>query len=198
MTSQAGEFRVVVSGGVVGGRDPVAVAESFARLINVDAEKARQYLRGKRSIIKKCKDKATAMEYQVALTAIGVNTSIESPANAGDTRSISALKPAARAAPAQAAKARKPLHRRAPVNPASGATMVCPACDTSQPEGKKCPGCGVYVEKARMIRQADEFKAPDTPDDPPPRGTLARFVDIVAGAALIGTLAWTGITIAMQ
>ena len=204
MTAQNEAFRVVVNGGVIGGKDPADVVESFAKLIRVDTDKASEYFQGKPRVIKKNTDRATALKYKKALTAIGVDTLVvELDESGAPKQAMNDAQAAPPAAPKLELEAR-PEDKLAEERQVAGPTMVCPACNTLQPRGEQCPGCGVFVEKARKAKEAREAKGvgrtaekEDERTVSKPGGESLGMKSFAAAsiAALLGALVWMGVAV---
>ena len=70
-------FQVVFRGRRVEGSDPVEVKEKLARLFKIPVEKVNPMFLGKRVVIKKGVDEATARKYQAAMRQCGALAEIE-------------------------------------------------------------------------------------------------------------------------
>jgi hypothetical protein len=131
----ATQYKIILNG-VQPGRSTDEVAAAFAKLMKIDAAKAAQFFTGEPRVIKKQADEATAEKYLKALDAIGADCSKEplEPAVApGLELDLEPIKDGEEEA-------------------ADGPRMICPGCKTLQPRVEQCPACGIYVEKARQLR----------------------------------------------
>ena len=95
-------FEVAFSGQIIEGANLEEVKVNIGKMFNADDAKLAQLFSGKRIVIKKNIDQATAAKYKVALNRAGAECEINSPGGetpAAATPAVSPAKPAAGAAP---------------------------------------------------------------------------------------------------
>lgn len=99
-------FEVSFAGVVRDGEDPAEVRAKVGKMFNADEAKLAQLFSGKRIIIKKNIDQATAAKYQTALTRAGAECEVRPMGGAAPAATEPQAAPAAtEAAPAAAAAA---------------------------------------------------------------------------------------------
>ncbi|MDJ0776419.1 MAG: hypothetical protein QNJ85_01065 [Gammaproteobacteria bacterium] len=99
-------FEVSFAGVVRDGEDPAEVRAKVGKMFNADEAKLAQLFSGKRIIIKKNIDQATAAKYQTALTRAGAECEVRPMGGAAPAAAEPQAAPAAtEAAPAAAAAA---------------------------------------------------------------------------------------------
>jgi hypothetical protein len=91
-------FNVVFAGEIVAGADPAKVRENLAAAFKMDAARVEGLFSGKRVVVKKDADQATAMKFRAVMKQAGAVCDLE---RIGDETPASA--PAPSAAPAEAA-----------------------------------------------------------------------------------------------
>ncbi len=110
-------FNVVFAGEVVGGADPARVRENLAAAFKMDISKVESLFSGKRVVVKKDADQATAMKFRAVMKQAGAVCDLE---RIGEEAPAAAAETAAPApAPAQAAPAPVPAARPAVEAPAA-------------------------------------------------------------------------------
>ena len=112
-------FNVVFAGETVAGADPARVRENLAAAFKMDVSKVEALFSGKRVVVKKEADQATAMKFRAVMKQAGAICDLE---RVGEEAAAAAAETAAPApAPAQAAPA------PAPAVPAARPAVEAPA-----------------------------------------------------------------------
>lgn len=104
-------FNVVFAGEIVAGADPAKVRENLAAAFRMDMAKVEALFSGKRVVVKKDADQATAMKFRAVMKQAGAQADLEKvgePAAEPAPAPSPAPAPTARAAPAFAAPASEP------------------------------------------------------------------------------------------
>jgi hypothetical protein len=112
-------FEIVFHGVLVPGADPAQVKRNFAALFKTEAAKVEPLFSGKRFVIKKGLDQATALKYQKALREAGAVVQVEDAAAVARDALQASLDKAGGAAPAPR-PAGAPQAPAAPSAPAPG------------------------------------------------------------------------------
>jgi len=108
-------FEVAFSGQISDGANPDEVKGKVGKMFNADADKLAQLFSGKRIVIKKNVDLATANKYQTALNRAGAECEVVQTGG-GATAAAAAPEPTA-----EAPAAAKPAAEEAPAAPAAAA-----------------------------------------------------------------------------
>lgn len=98
-------FNVVFAGEIVAGADPAKVRENLAAAFRMDMAKVEALFSGKRVVVKKDADQATAMKFRAVMKQAGAQADLEKvgePAAEPAPAPSPAPAPAAQAAPAPA------------------------------------------------------------------------------------------------
>lgn len=98
-------FNVVFAGEIVAGADPAKVRENLAAAFRMDMAKVEALFSGKRVVVKKDADQATAMKFRAVMKQAGAQADLEKvgePAAEPAPAPSPAPAPTARAAPAPA------------------------------------------------------------------------------------------------
>lgn len=111
-------FNVVFAGEMVAGADPAKVRENLAAAFKMDISKVEALFSGKRVVVKKDADQATAMKFRAVMKQAGAVCDLE---RIGDEAPAAAETAAPAPAPAQAAPA------PAPAVPAARPAVEAPA-----------------------------------------------------------------------
>jgi pyruvate/2-oxoglutarate dehydrogenase complex dihydrolipoamide acyltransferase (E2) component len=163
MMSEA-RFNVVFAGETVAGADPARVRENLAAAFKMDVSKVEALFSGKRVVVKKDADQATAMKFRAVMKQAGALCDLE---RIGD-------EPAAAAPVAAPAAAPAPAPAPAPAAPAE--PVARPAAEAAAP----APVKGGSLETVGTIRMGGTgFSGPfevaptgaelaDKRDGPPP------------------------------
>ena len=116
-------FNVVFAGEMVAGADPARVRENLAAAFKMDVSKVEALFSGKRVVVKKDADQATAMKFRAVMKQAGALCDLErigeesaapvpvaeAPASAPAPAPVAPAEPAARAAFAPAAESPAPV-----------------------------------------------------------------------------------------
>ena len=86
-------FEVAFSGAVRDGEDPAQVRANVGKMFNADADKLDQLFSGKRIVIKKNIDQATAAKYQTALNRAGAECEVRPMGGSADAAATAAASP---------------------------------------------------------------------------------------------------------
>ncbi|NNG14163.1 MAG: hypothetical protein HKM22_03300, partial [Gammaproteobacteria bacterium] len=84
-----GSYQVVFSGRIIDGAELDMVKHNVARVFNLDAERVEKLFCGRRLILKKQIDQATAEKYQTTMQRAGALCEIENTAQASPTAEAS-------------------------------------------------------------------------------------------------------------
>jgi hypothetical protein len=130
-------FEIVFHGVLVPGADPAQVKRNFAALFKTEAAKVEPLFSGKRFVIKKGLDQATALKYQKALREAGAVVQVEDAAAAARDALQASLDKAGSAAPAARPAAVPPAAPRAaaPAAPSAPEPQVAAGNFTMDPVG---------------------------------------------------------------
>jgi hypothetical protein len=104
-------FNVVFAGELVAGADPARVRENLAAAFKMDAARVEALFTGKRVVVRKDADQATAMKFRAVMKQAGAVCELEriaEPAAAPAPAASPAVAPAAAAAPVPSAPAPAP------------------------------------------------------------------------------------------
>ena len=112
-------FNVVFAGEMVAGADPAKVRENLAAAFRMDSSKVEALFSGKRVVVKKDADQATAMKFRAVMKQAGALCDLE---RIGDE-----------AAPASAAEAPAPAPAQASPAPVEPAASPAPAAEAVAP-----------------------------------------------------------------
>jgi len=148
------EHRVIFSGEVAPGFEPEAVKRQLARRMKLTPEQIEKLFSGRRIILKKGLDAASAAAYTKTLGKLGAVAAVEPPPpgrTPAEPAGPSALQPPRPAAkPRQNAKTKEQNPYQAPAS--SRHTLFCRSCGVAvKPRQPKCHACGADQEvgKAR-------------------------------------------------
>lgn len=117
-------FNVVFAGEMVAGADPAKVRENLAAAFRMDVSKVEALFSGKRVVVKKDADQATAMKFRAVMKQAGALCDLErigdeAPASASETPAAAP----AQAVPAPAAPAARPVPSAEPPAPVKGGSL---------------------------------------------------------------------------
>ncbi|MGE0080180.1 MAG: hypothetical protein AB7U81_02665 [Thiohalomonadaceae bacterium] len=98
-------FEIVFNGVIVPGSDPAQVKRNLAAMFKTEVAKVEPLFSGRRFVIKKGLDQATALKYQKALREAGAIVQVENPAAAAATAESPAAPAATPTVPAPATPA---------------------------------------------------------------------------------------------
>jgi len=148
------EHRIIFSGEVAPGFEPDAVKRQLARRMKLTPEQVEKLFSGRRIILKKDLDAASAAAYTKTLEKLGAVAAVEPPPpgrTAAEPAGPSALQPSSPPAkPRQNAKTKEQNPYQAPAS--SRHTLFCRSCGVPvKPRQAKCHACGADQEvgKAR-------------------------------------------------
>jgi len=117
-------FNVVFAGEMVAGADPAKVRENLAAAFRMDVSKVEALFSGKRVVVKKDADQATAMKFRAVMKQAGALCDLErigdeAPASASETPAAAP----AQAVPAPAAPAARPVPSAEAPAPVKGGSL---------------------------------------------------------------------------
>ncbi|MGQ5523352.1 DUF805 domain-containing protein [Chitinimonas sp. PSY-7] len=136
--------RLLLSGRVLPGFNPVAVTQSLARLLNISEEKAQTMLSGSETVIKRSLPQTDTARYLKVLADIGADARVESLE--------AVLSTDAAETPSPSSTQSEPGQRKSSI--AIEETVTCPACQLTQPKRTLCRSCG--ADMPRMLAAALE------------------------------------------
>ena len=121
-------FNVVFAGEMVAGADPARVRENLAAAFKMDVSKVEALFSGKRVVVKKDADQATAMKFRAVMKQAGALCDLErigeeAPAAAAEPSAPAPAPAQAAPAPAPAVPAARPVEAPAPVKGGSLETV---------------------------------------------------------------------------
>jgi len=128
-------YEVAFYGEMVEGAELDQVKAKVAAMFKADEAKLAQLFSGRRVVIKKNIDQATAKKYQSALLSAGAQCEVKSLAEAASTQSAGDSVPSAPAQAAVAAPASAPAQTAAPASSSVRADSNAPAAPKTDPLG---------------------------------------------------------------
>ncbi len=140
-------YKIVYSGALKPGSDPVKVAANLAAKVGLPAEQARKLVQTRhKTALKKGLDREQAERYRDALEAMGMLVGLE-PESTGPADFGLSLDPQDEPAPA--------------------AGPNCPKCGSQRIENDRCLECGIILSKYRARLGREAAAAPEPPLENP-------------------------------
>lgn len=139
-------YEVVFSGQVAPGADPAAVRQGVQRLFNASEELLEQFFSGRRIVVKRGLDLATAQKYRQAFNSVGAVVEIDG----GPFAQQEAPASEPQAAPA----ATQPVEQPAPA-PSAAATTPAPAPATATATATDIPPRDEYMAAFSHVQAPD-------------------------------------------
>ena len=158
-------FEVAFSGQISEGANPEEVKAKVGKMFNADEAKVAQLFSGKRIVIKKNVDQATAGKYKTALNRAGAECEI-SPMGGAEAPAAAPAAPAAAAAPAPASEAAPASAEAAPAQFESqdhGEVAPPPQTDPLGITGDRIEELSATIAPVGAELQ-DEYDEPDEPE----------------------------------
>ncbi len=123
----------VLSQGIAANQDPQQTLSRLATLFNTDEERVAPLL-ASRKVLKKLNSLPTAERYCAAFVQAGLDCSVQTLADAGETSAIAGL---------------------AALDPSWETLVECPQCGFHQPRIHQCQNCGAQLHELEELGRLD-------------------------------------------